>query len=307
MNIHNWHNRKVFRDPSIWLRFDNEEKALIRHFGKGEFFEFLIQEIYLSILNKGDLVIDGGANRGRHTFSLSHAVSNKGMVLAFEPIPILSEKLNSYIKEAGLKNIKVFKDDLSDKEDVEKFFIVKNNDGVSGLKINSLFRKANIGNLQEINVPVIRLDKIMKNFSDKNLRFIKLDLEGGEFNCLKGGQNWLKDQKPLIVFENSLEDNANLYDYSKEEWFKFFSDIEYKVFDIYGRKFLLEDWYRHNLPGYFIAASKVEDIEFITERLPLKIEMLFELLNKKSFKFSNKIIFKVIRKLFKYLSKIQYG
>ena len=66
----------------------------------------------------------------------------------------------------------------------------------------------------------------------------------------------------LIVFENSLEDNANLYNYSKEEWFKFFSDIFYFLF-ICMNFFFSFKLFIHNL--YEVVQSRIKQAKELVE------------------------------------------
>jgi hypothetical protein len=50
------------------------------------------------------------------------------------------------------------------------------------------------------------------------VRFVKMDLEGGEFHALQGATSILRD-RPLVILENGRESAANLYRYTSEHWF----------------------------------------------------------------------------------------
>ena len=64
------------------------------------------------------------------------------------------------------------------------------------------------------------------NFDD--VSFIKLDVEGHEFEVLKGAQNTIKKSKPVCMVECHYRTDPSI----KQEIFKFFYGLNYYVFDI---------------------------------------------------------------------------
>ena len=80
---------------------------------------------------------------------------------------------------------------------------------------------------------VIALDELVYN-AEKRLSYIKLDLEGGEFDALLGASTLLLKTRPVIVFENSLNHSANLYNYSEKDFFDFFTKVNYGLLDFFG-------------------------------------------------------------------------
>jgi hypothetical protein len=103
----------------------------------------------------------------------------------------------------------------------------------------------------------------------RSLRFVKLDLEGGEFLALEGGVATLKTHRPLIVFENDQDRSAGNYGYSKEEWFRFFDGIGYTLFTLWGQPYGPSDWGRRDIPWYFMAAAAGSaDADFVRRGLP---------------------------------------
>ena len=143
LNLHNWHKRDQFQNYRNWFALDFYECLKIKHLGFGEFSEMIIQEIYISICNKGDLIIDGGANRGRHTFPMSEIVGESGIVLAYEANPYLEEDLRNYIKFNSITNIKTFNCALSSKTGQFQFHILKD-DGRSSLRISKIYKRIKV-------------------------------------------------------------------------------------------------------------------------------------------------------------------
>ena len=60
--------------------------GLSKRLGVGQFYECIIEALYASILSAVDVCIDGGVNRGQHTFGLSKAVGSSGLVIGFEAL-----------------------------------------------------------------------------------------------------------------------------------------------------------------------------------------------------------------------------
>ena len=85
---------------------------------------------------------------------------------------------------------------------------------------------------------------------------------------------------------------------SKEDWFNIFYDCGYKVFDIFGNDFTIEEWSNLKIPNYFIAAARDEDLEFIKKKLKFKISFIYELFSRKTFTIHNKIFLKFLRFLY---------
>jgi len=74
-----------------------------------------ISNLIRKYLSPGDTFIDIGANIGYHTLHAATLVGDSGKVVAFEPLPRLSEQMTRSIKENNFSNITVFDLALSDK------------------------------------------------------------------------------------------------------------------------------------------------------------------------------------------------
>jgi hypothetical protein len=124
-----------------------------------------------------------------------------------------------------------------------------------------------------LDVPMTTLDEIIAEQRIESVRFVKMDLEGGEYDALRGASVMLGGaQPPLIVLENGRSPSADLYNYSADEWFKLFGDAGYQIFDLFGRPFSKLDWLSQNIPWYSIAAKRPHDLEMVNRELPALIE-----------------------------------
>jgi hypothetical protein len=115
------------------------------------------------------------------------------------------------------------------------------------------------------------LDDILSAYRQR-LRFIKLDLEGGEYHAIRGGFSRIREDHPFIVFENGREEAAALYGYSRAEWFDLLASLGYSVFDLFGWPFRPNDWNAPNMPWEFVAVGiGSADEQFAAERLPVLV------------------------------------
>jgi hypothetical protein len=74
--------------------------------------------------------------------------------------------------------------------------------------------------LQQIEVRVARMDDILD--PDYRIDFLKIDVEGGELDVLRGGRQHIVASKPVIVFEWGDESGA-AYGASKVDVHRFLS------------------------------------------------------------------------------------
>lgn len=137
-------------------------------------------------INKGDVVIDCGANMGM----FSAIASRKGaIVLAFEPSGQVIEKYLAKTAEWN-PNIKICKYALSDKEEILNFD--ENLDNLGASKIADNVQNA-------IKVQAIPLDNFVEREKLDRVDFIKADIEGSERYLLMGARQVLKDYAPKIA------------------------------------------------------------------------------------------------------------
>jgi FkbM family methyltransferase len=245
--------------------------------GVGNFFEQIINIIYTNRLQEGDVAVDGGVNRGLHTFPMSEAVGESGLVLGFEALTIYVDLVEEELNHREIGNVRVINKAIGNKNGMTSFTHVAAASGYSGIiERNGIpdFAKESIS---VIEVPIVKMDDEVKLLGlQKSIRFIKLDLEGGEYDALSGATYIMKNHDPFIVFENGRNDSGNLYGYKKEDWFLLFNSNDYLLYDLFGRAFAPEDWTTGGMPWYFIAIKRDLDVIFVEQKLPQLIEDLYQ-------------------------------
>lgn len=227
-------------------------------------FEDIIAGLYRAVLQSGDLAVDGGANRGLHSFPMAEQVGPSGQVVGFEPIPWLAETLRTERARRDLPQLEIRQQALADRDGTASFHWIRNADGYSGLQPRD-YPEAPEREL--IEVETIRLDRVLEG-ARRPWRFMKLDLEGGEFRAMQGAAKSLGLHRPVIVFENARASAAAAYGYDAETYFGFFDGLGYRLRDLFGRPFGRREWDSPGYPWYFIAAARPEDQALLDRAVP---------------------------------------
>ncbi len=237
-----------------------------------QMFEEAINAVFTLVLSAGDGVVDGGAHRGRHTYPCADLVGTEGIVHAFEVLPPLVDWMAKTLAEGRYPQIRLHAKALSNRADQElQFKWIKNAWGHSGLRDRD--HGGLVPEIEEFEVTTTTID----SFSSpdmRRLRFVKLDLEGGEFDAIVGAERTLRTWRPLIAFENGRGGSAKEYGYTMEAFFAFFSEMDYALFDILGRPFTPREWGLGGMPWDFFAASRRDDKDLIATAMPGVFERL---------------------------------
>jgi len=214
-----------------------------------ELFERLIKGLYRGLLRPGDQAVDGGAHLGLHTVPLSCAVGRRGRVYAFEPLLAIAEQLERRVSARG--NVTVRRQALGAQDGTATFYALPDSLGLSSLRDRPL---AQSPRSIELEVAVVRLDTL----ATEPIRFLKLDLEGGEFHALLGARELLARQSPVVAFECGRIGSAGSYGYTSEEFFALFADAGYGLVTLFGQSFTPDDfqrgWDDRVVPHYLVAA-----------------------------------------------------
>jgi FkbM family methyltransferase len=197
-------------------------------------FEAKLETFYNQLQLIGTTVIDIGANIGRHAIPLAKRIGSAGVLYAFEPIPIIRSTLNANLLEAELNNVTVYPFALSSNRSVADFNYIPNLPEESGLKKRHIYN-AVPSEFQKIKVGVFRLDDLIP--INTKISFIKIDVEGGELDVLRGAPRLLASSRSIVAFECGA---ASFLGYHKTpgEIFEIFTDLDYQIFSIVGEKMI---------------------------------------------------------------------
>lgn len=185
---------------------------------KNEYYDRLTEQVIKKVCNKNSVCVDVGANKGR-ILSMFIKHCPQALHYAFEPIPHLYFLL---VRKYG-SAAKIFKVALSDKKGSSTFSYVIDDDAYSSLKLRQFQKHVTT---EKINVEKDCLDNLITG--DINVRLIKLDIEGGEYDALLGSQKTIKRCKPYILFEFG-KGGADAFNVSPQMMYDFFTSHGYKI------------------------------------------------------------------------------
>lgn len=198
MHYQNFIKRFVLRKDFL-TRAKGRIKRIKRRNTKNEFDD--IAYLYDLVESKPNTIFDCGANIGFVTHKF-HTLFPNCNVFAFEPNPVIFEKLNQFYSQNN--HIHCFNLGISDSSGKLLFNINKNSGTSSFLNPNE-YHKNNIAsrNITVKEVKVTSIDDIMKSNNVNFIDVLKLDIEGFEIKALEGIKN-LEDKVALIFAEVNL-------------------------------------------------------------------------------------------------------
>ena len=153
---------------------------------RGEKFEQREIDIACKFIRDNDTVLDIGANIGIHALHFSRA-AKRGRVVAFEPQPKTFGLLKKNIDQNNISNIIPLNLAVDTSSKFSEFYVMSD-DAYSSLIDTG--RKALVDKIQVLCAPV---DSLVENI---DVHFIKIDVEGLEFNVLQSMEALIARCKP---------------------------------------------------------------------------------------------------------------
>jgi len=156
-----------------------------------ENFDFLREQV-----KAGDIVLDIGAHIGLFAVAAAQLTSSNGKVYAFEPAAETQALLQKTIAINGVEHIIEAHDEAMGASSGKTTFYVS---PIKGDNSNSLVSYKEDRELQAIEVNMFSIDDFVKNKNIQKLAFIKIDVEGAEYDALSGAVGTLTKLKPACI------------------------------------------------------------------------------------------------------------
>jgi FkbM family methyltransferase len=191
--VHDFGKFKMVLDSN-----DNDVSLQIKEHGWYVDEQFDIQILH-RYLKEGMTFVDLGANVGFYTFVARSLVGDKGRVFAFEPFPRNAQLIRASIRENSFTNVTIVEAAVSDRNGKASFHLSPDANSEHSLldldfKYNGQQRPA------KIDVDLVTIDSFFeKNVGDKKVDFIKMDIEGSEYEAVKGMKKILENNRHLVL------------------------------------------------------------------------------------------------------------
>jgi len=157
----------------------------------------------MRFVQPGSAVIECGSNCGFHTLNLAKAVGPQGKVYSYEANPELISILQKNVTSNGYSDIvDIFNQGVWSEDTTLRFPVRKHSLGGAGLKkkfLNPYKRWRHRRKIKRfVDLQVVSLPTLCR---ERNINFLRMDVEGAEFEAIAGGRALLGERNITIVME----------------------------------------------------------------------------------------------------------
>lgn len=206
---------KIFLDSKDSMEFS------VRSFEPG------VTRLFKERMIPRGIFVDIGAHIGYYTLFASKLVGPDGFVFAFEPNPDNCALLEKSIKTNGFTNIELVKKAAARSTGKTSLFM-------SGVSNDN--RCYDVGEKRKrIEVETISLDDFFKGVQQK-INFIKIDVDGFEFNVLRGAEKLISNSENLMLITEFCPSYLVQAGEDPQEYFLYLKKLGFDLFLIDDKK-----------------------------------------------------------------------
>ena len=154
--------------------------------------------LFFELARDADVVIDVGAYVGFYSV-LAGLANRRARVLAFEPMPDNAERLRRHVELNGLSNVE-FVDAAVSADPGEAELFHAPGDHPCSTSLIQEFMSDHAGVTSSV-VPTVALDPFLEERGVDSVSLVKLDIETGEPDALRGMRDTLQRDQPPIFCE----------------------------------------------------------------------------------------------------------
>jgi FkbM family methyltransferase len=163
---------------------------------------------------EGDIVVDVGAHIGKYSIIASKMVGSRGKVIAIEAHPGNCDLLRQNIALNKLSNVAVLNCAAHSTETLVRLYEPGQEDGFT-IYNTIMTDRASLNTQRYVEVKANTLDSLLLEAGIKQVNWIKIDVEGAEFEVLRGATAILsssKDISLLIEIHNVGANHKTFYE-----------------------------------------------------------------------------------------------
>jgi FkbM family methyltransferase len=189
------HDRTVeikVSDRRFLMALNSRDKGLSKELSLYGFREPHTTRLMSTIIKDDDIIIDVGANIGYYALLESKLAPN-GFVYAIEPVRDNFDYLKTNVDVNRCTNVELFNCALSDKRGTGVIFIPERRNCAS------LVEPSHDGTIRKESVQLETLDSFVKGHVERCPTLVRMDVEGCEYQVIKGALRVLKKSAPLKI------------------------------------------------------------------------------------------------------------
>jgi FkbM family methyltransferase len=191
------------------------------HLKKDGRYEPHVTSVVRNRVKAGMHVLDIGANIGYYTMLSASLVGPHGSVMAFDPNPTNAKLIEASRRANSYNNVCIVQ--------------AAAGRGVGLLVLNTSYSNGTTAKvsddlrtlLNSVTVPSLRIDDLIAK--EQRIDFVKIDVEGAEYNALLGATDMIKRCHPIIASEFSPGLLAGISGITGAEYLEFLLAFGYKI------------------------------------------------------------------------------
>jgi FkbM family methyltransferase len=177
------------------------------------------------LIQPGSIVLDIGANIGYFTLLFAKLVGPRGHVFAFEPDPYSFDLLLKNINVNNYSNVTAFQFAVSDHDSELQLFRDRFN--------NLDHRTVSQAKGEEVVVVKgVRLDDFLPTVLDREIDFIKMDIQGSEGWALEGMKNLVRQSNSIQILTEYWPTGLDQARYGSDKYLRQLSNMGFELIDV---------------------------------------------------------------------------
>jgi FkbM family methyltransferase len=146
-----------------------------------------------------DVCIDVGAQMGYLSLAMATAANGTTIVHSFEPEDVNATRFLENVSMNALTNVHLHRSAVSNIEGMLRLYLSKDQNAGTH---STVYNPDNVST-DFVEIPSTTLDAFAAAQNLQHVHLIKIDVEGAEFDVLRGAENLLRTMHPCVILELS--------------------------------------------------------------------------------------------------------